>query len=71
MHNEDWDKAKRELVKCSRIDVGNTMTLRYMKEVNAALNVDEGVEKMSTRPRKLRMLSNIRAETKPSSSLLP
>lgn len=36
MHNEDWDKAKRELVKCSRIDVGNTMTLRYMKEVNAA-----------------------------------
>ena len=44
MHNEDWDKAKRELVKCSRIDVGNTMTLRYMKEVNAALNVDEGVK---------------------------
>ena len=44
MHNEDWDKAKRELVKCSRIDVGNTLTLRYMKEVNAALNVDEGVK---------------------------
>ena len=44
MHNEDWDKAKRELVKCTRIDIGNTRTLRYMKEVNSALNVDDGLK---------------------------
>lgn len=44
MHNEDWDKAKRELVKCTRIDIGNTRTLRYMKEVNSVLNVDDGLK---------------------------
>lgn len=38
---EDWDKAKRELNKCSRIDVRNTTTLRYMKEVSAASVEDE------------------------------
>ena len=38
---EDWEKAKRELNKCSRIDVRNTTTLRYMKEVDAAMVEDE------------------------------
>lgn len=31
---EEFDKAKRELEKCKRIDVNNTMTLRLLKEVN-------------------------------------
>ena len=34
-------KAKRELNKCGRIDVRNTTTLRYMKEVDAATVEDE------------------------------
>ncbi|HJA93442.1 MAG TPA: tetratricopeptide repeat protein [Candidatus Eisenbergiella merdipullorum] len=38
---EDWEKAKRELNKCSRIDVRNTTTLRYMKEVSAAAVEDD------------------------------
>ena len=38
---EDWEKAKRELNKCGRIDVRNTTTLRYMKEVDAATVEDE------------------------------
>lgn len=40
---QDWEKARRELIKCSRIDVKNTTTLRYMKEVDGALAaVEEG-----------------------------
>ena len=38
---EDWEKAKRELNKCSKIDVRNTTTLRYMKEVSEAMVEDE------------------------------
>lgn len=48
---EEWEKAKRELVKCCRIDVRNTMALRYMKEVSQALNVEDDV-KESHRSRK-------------------
>lgn len=41
--SEQWDKAKRELVKCCNIDTNNTMTRRYMKIVDAVLEPDEGV----------------------------
>lgn len=41
--SEQWDKAKRELVKCCNIDTNNTLTLRYMKIVDAVLEPDEGV----------------------------
>lgn len=41
IQTEEWEKAKRELIKCSKIDIRNTTTLRYMKEVNAAQNVEE------------------------------
>ncbi|HJC57749.1 MAG TPA: tetratricopeptide repeat protein [Candidatus Eisenbergiella intestinipullorum] len=41
IQSEDWEKAKRELNKCSRIDVRNTTTLRYLQEVNAALVEDD------------------------------
>ncbi len=40
---EQWDKAKRELDKCCRIDVNNAQTLRYLKEVEAMLTPDETV----------------------------
>ena len=42
MKTEEWEKAKRELDKCSRIDVGNTTTRRYSKEVDAMLNISDG-----------------------------
>ena len=38
---EQWEKAKRELEKCRRIDTNNTQTLRYLKEVESMLNPDE------------------------------
>ena len=37
----DWEKAKKELNRCLKIDRGNTMALRYMKEVEGALKVEE------------------------------
>lgn len=39
--SEQWDKAKRELVKCCNIDNNNTLTRRYMKEVDKVLEGDE------------------------------
>ena len=39
--SEQWDKAKRELDKCCKIDVNNTQTLRYLKEVEKMLMPDE------------------------------
>ena len=39
--SEQWERAKRELDKCFRIDSGNTLTLRYMKEVEGMLVPDE------------------------------
>ncbi len=34
IRNEEYDKARRELEKCSAIDARNTTTLRYMQEVD-------------------------------------
>lgn len=41
---EEWEKAKRELDKCIQIDMGNTMTLSYRKEVERMLLPDESVK---------------------------
>lgn len=42
--SEQWEKAKRELVKCQNIDANNTLTMRYMKEVDKILEPDETVK---------------------------
>lgn len=49
IHSEDWEKAKRELVKCSQIDAGNTTTLRLLKEVEHMLTPEEAAKNL---PRK-------------------
>lgn len=41
--SEQWEKAKRELDKCCKIDINNAQTLRYLKEVDAMLIPDETV----------------------------
>lgn len=41
INTEEWEKAKKELVKCSQIDTGNTTTLRYMKEVDHMMMPEE------------------------------
>ncbi len=40
IHYEKWTDAKRELEKCRRVDVNNTVTLRYLQEVNSMLEVE-------------------------------
>lgn len=44
MNMEDWDKAKKELVKCNVIDSNNLTTLRYMKTIDNAQEVTEDLK---------------------------
>ena len=37
----EWERARRELDRCLKIDRGNTMALRYMQEVDPALRREE------------------------------
>lgn len=45
INSEEWEKAKKELEKCIKIDTNNTTTLRYLKEVNEKMPHDEGKKK--------------------------
>ena len=38
---EDWDKARRTVLRAAQIDTNNTTTLRYLKEVNTVLRERE------------------------------
>lgn len=38
MDMEEWEKARRELQKCRKIDTNNITTLRYLKELDAAVS---------------------------------
>ncbi len=44
INSEEWEKAERELHKCCQIDTNNTVTLRYLKEVEAMLMPEEPVK---------------------------
>ena len=37
---EKWKDAKRELEKCRKVDVNNTITLRYLQEVDSMLEIE-------------------------------
>ncbi|MCM1046458.1 MAG: tetratricopeptide repeat protein [Candidatus Gastranaerophilales bacterium] len=52
MDSEQWERAKKELDKCIEIDRNNTMTLRYLKEVEAMLIPDESVKPSSGKRKK-------------------
>lgn len=41
LNNQDWENAKKELDKALRIDANNTMTLRYLKEVEEMKPTEE------------------------------
>lgn len=38
---EEWEKAQRVLKRCLKVDINNTTTLRYLKEVSLMLDGDE------------------------------
>ncbi len=52
INNEEWEKAKRELTKCTEIDTNNIATLRYLKEVDEMLTPEEGIKNPSKKKRK-------------------
>ena len=54
INNQDWDKAKKELDKCIKIDANNTMTLRYIKEVEAMMPSEE--ERVKKKPLYIRVV---------------
>lgn len=41
INGEEWERARRELYKCSQIDTNNTTTMRYLKEVEQMLTPEE------------------------------
>ncbi len=49
MDKEEWERAERELRKCVDIDRNNTLTLRYLKEVENMLVPDEAVKQTPKR----------------------
>ncbi len=49
MDKEEWERAERELRKCVDIDRNNTLTLRYLKEVENMLAPDETVKQSAKR----------------------
>ena len=40
MQSEEWEKARKELLRCQKIDTNNTTTLRYLKETKRMLEGD-------------------------------
>ncbi len=46
---EEWENAKNELLKCMEIDTNNTITLRYLQEVNHMMTPEENVKGNSTK----------------------
>lgn len=49
MRGEEWERARKELLKCIKIDANNTTTLLYLKEVKLML---EGEDKNSSGKKK-------------------
>ncbi|NLG03950.1 MAG: tetratricopeptide repeat protein [Clostridia bacterium] len=50
IYAEDWDKARRTLIRATQIDTNNTTTLRYLKDINKTIRERE--ERTSGRKRK-------------------
>ncbi len=48
INDEQWQDAKKELNRCQKIDVGNTITLRYLNETRNILDMDEDDPAYST-----------------------
>lgn len=44
INSEEWEKAKRELLRCSQVDAGNTTTLRFLKEAENMLMPEEATK---------------------------
>lgn len=52
MDSEQWERARKELQKCVDIDRNNTLTLRYLKEVELMLTPDENTKQPAAKRKK-------------------
>lgn len=52
MDSEQWERARKELQKCVDIDRNNTLTLRYLKEVELMLAPDENTKQPAAKRKK-------------------
>jgi tetratricopeptide (TPR) repeat protein len=52
MDMEDWEHARKELGKCIKIDRNNTMTLRYLQEVDKQIAPEENVKQPAVKKKK-------------------
>ncbi|MCH5342866.1 MAG: tetratricopeptide repeat protein [Acetatifactor sp.] len=52
MDSEQWERARKELQKCVDIDRNNTLTLRYLKEVELMLAPDENAKQPAAKRKK-------------------
>lgn len=41
LNAEQWEDARKILLRCQKVDVNNTLTLRYLKEASLVLNMDD------------------------------
>ena len=49
IRSEEWEKARKELMKCMKIDANNTTTLLYLKEVKLMVEGDDKPSSMKKR----------------------
>lgn len=47
-----YAQAKRELLKCKEVDINNTTTLRYLREAESVIDMDEGGSELRGKKRK-------------------
>ena len=62
LNSRQWQRAQRELEKCSRLDVSNTTTLRYMKEAEEQLAKERGEDENKRRQNRRRTVPAPSAE---------
>lgn len=58
LNAEQWAEARKELERCQKIDVNNTLTLRYLAEANAVLNMDDETGDSKGKSLKLDVIKN-------------
>lgn len=53
LNAEQWEDARKILLRCQKVDVNNTLTLRYLREAQLVLNVDEETSESKSKSHKL------------------
>lgn len=60
LNNEQWEDARRVLLKAQKVDANNTLTLRYLREAQLVLNMDDEHSDSKSKSLKMDPLKNKR-----------